>query len=252
MHLDIPYFWHATRYAFPQWLLLVMQDSGLFAVQRLPQVQALVYVHDWRVDNMTDPEQFKRFGGEFVIYPSGPSYPPKVYPATPRSAIFCDGSEVVHGTSTFRPEIEPHPFDKDKPSVMRWDGQESVWRLFEGEQPTEIAYSWQEVRASIAYRGWCFSDKEVMDHWDATEWSGDWELEDVMAILQRDLVNERKAISLEKWKQMDPYDQAMLLMKTYIQLPRPVMSKIGYNYCLYFAVLPDLGGLTQMVESLFC
>merc|ERR1719295_1709100 len=47
MHLDIPYFWHATRYAFPQWLLLVMQDSGLFAEHRLPQVQALLYVHDW-------------------------------------------------------------------------------------------------------------------------------------------------------------------------------------------------------------
>lgn len=71
MHLEIPYFWHATRYAFPQWLLVVMQDSGLFQTQRLPQVQALVYVHDWRVDNMSDPEQFKQFGGEFVFYPSG-------------------------------------------------------------------------------------------------------------------------------------------------------------------------------------
>lgn len=182
----------------------------------------------------------------------GPAYKPEVVPVPPRSAVFIDGSEMVHGTSTFRPEIEPYAFDKDKPSVMRWDKEGNVWRLYEGDEPTEMRYSWKEIRASIAYRGWCFSDKDVMDHWDPTEWSGDWELEDVMKVLERDLVNEKKVISLEKWQAMDPYDQAMLLIKTYIQLPRPVLATIGWNYCLVFATLPELGGLTQTMQNMIC
>merc|ERR1719445_582005 len=111
MHLDIPYFWHATRYAFPQWLLLVMQDSGLFVEHRLPQVQALLYVHDWN-ESAIDPDGLD-FGGEFVMYPKGPQYAPVAVPATPKSAVFCDGAELVHGTSTFRPSDTPFAFGKD-------------------------------------------------------------------------------------------------------------------------------------------
>lgn len=43
-HLDIPYFYGATRYQFPQWLLLVMQHSGLFKKRRLPQVKYYIYI----------------------------------------------------------------------------------------------------------------------------------------------------------------------------------------------------------------
>ena len=132
MHLDIPYFFGATRYEYPQWLLLVMQDSGLFQERRLPQVQALVYIHDWETPPFgTDEEGEKAFyeqkGGEFVVYPKGPDYKPVVIPAKPQTAVFCDGAEMVHGTSTFTPTFaterkmpQPIPLDKDLDNFMKF------------------------------------------------------------------------------------------------------------------------------------
>eukprot|EP00483_Globobulimina_turgida_P008647 UN08665 len=147
MHLDIPYFWPATRYSFPQWLLLVMQDSDIFKQQRLPQVQALVYVHDWKVANQTNTDLYRTFGGEFIVYPQGHQYKSLAIPATPKSAIFCDGSEMVHGTSTYKADIKPYQFDKDLATKMRFDKENNVWRLYVDQKATETVYSWQDIRA---------------------------------------------------------------------------------------------------------
>merc|ERR1712228_15773 len=251
MHLDIPYFWPATRYAFPQWLLLVMQDSGLFKQQRLPQVQALVYVHDWRVQNESDIAMYNEFGGQFILYPHGYEHAPEVIPAAPKSAIFCDGSELVHGTSTFRAEVKPYPFDKDKATKMRFDKSKNVWRLYVDDTATEIVYSWQDIRASIAYRGWCFGDEDVMSNWDPIEWSQDWTLDDIMNRLKNDLVNKKNVIGADKWDAMDAYDKGLLLIKTYIKLPKPALSRIPWNYCLIFTKFPDWT-IVKMIENLVC
>eukprot|EP01084_Bolivina_argentea_P005981 11314_1 len=143
-HLDIPYFFPATIYQFPQWLLLAMQDSDLFKQQRLPQVQALVYVHDWQLDkeivdssNEDDKameDGYRQFGGEFFSYIQGPDYKPAVVPASPRKAIFCDGSEMVHGTSIYKPEIAPIKLEKDLTNSMRFDKDNNVWRLYMDEK----------------------------------------------------------------------------------------------------------------------
>lgn len=98
-HLDIPYFHGASRYLFPQWLLLVMQDSGLFKDRRIPQVQALVYLHNWKDWNN---DNFESRHGEFVFWPKGVNYEAKPIVVKPRSAIFCDGSEAVHATATYK------------------------------------------------------------------------------------------------------------------------------------------------------
>merc|ERR1712013_394030 len=221
------------------------QDSGLFANQRLPQVQALLYVHDW------NDTALENFGGEFVVYPKGPQYAPVAIPATPKSAVFCDGAEMVHGTSTFRPDVAPFAFGKDVDSSVRWDSEIGAWRLMIDGEATEEVFSWSEIRASIAYRGWCFADEDLMKEWEPTEWSGDWTLQYVTNVLFEHLAKTKK-MDRAKLEEMDAYEAAMPLMETYIDLPKPALAKIPFNYCLLFAKVPALGGITSVVADLIC
>lgn len=41
-HVDAVYFWGATRFQVPQWLLAVMQYSGLFQKEFIDQIQVLI------------------------------------------------------------------------------------------------------------------------------------------------------------------------------------------------------------------
>src|SRR6185503_4304384 len=58
VHTDVPEFRGANRLAYPQWLMVVMHHSGLFA--------------DWRLPIATGVAWFSACGGgEFVFYPEG-------------------------------------------------------------------------------------------------------------------------------------------------------------------------------------
>jgi len=46
-HIDGVYFWGASRFQFPQWLLAVMKFSGLFEDRFVHQVQVVAYLHNW-------------------------------------------------------------------------------------------------------------------------------------------------------------------------------------------------------------
>lgn len=46
-HIDGAYFWGATRFQFPQWLLAAMVYSGLWKDRFVDQVQIVAYYHDW-------------------------------------------------------------------------------------------------------------------------------------------------------------------------------------------------------------
>ena len=69
MHYDLPWFrGGANRFNLPQWLLLAMAGSGLWDEELLPQVQGVAYLH------LNESLE----GGEFFLYPDGPSTTPKV------------------------------------------------------------------------------------------------------------------------------------------------------------------------------
>lgn len=119
LHLDAPYFWGATRFEFPQWLLATMAYSGLFQDRFVDQVQAVAYLHDWHTHTHTDTDKDTHAhaegeeGGEFVYFPNSThvlSVPP-LY----RSGTFVDGSKVVHAAKIYRPRSKaPHmPLDED-------------------------------------------------------------------------------------------------------------------------------------------
>merc|ERR1712070_270288 len=46
-HIDGAYFWGATRFQFPQWLLAAMTFSGLWKDRFVDQVQVVAYYHEW-------------------------------------------------------------------------------------------------------------------------------------------------------------------------------------------------------------
>ena len=48
-HIDAVYFDGASRFEYPQWLLAVMEFSGLFQDKFIDQVQVVGYLHDWNV-----------------------------------------------------------------------------------------------------------------------------------------------------------------------------------------------------------
>ena len=70
VHVDSPYFWGASRYHFPQWLLVCMVFSGLFQDIFVDQVQVVAYFHDWGT-NSSDLNSKSKKGGQFVYYING-------------------------------------------------------------------------------------------------------------------------------------------------------------------------------------
>ena len=94
-HHDAVYFKNATRHQFPLWLLTVMKESHLFESALLHQVQAIVYLGD---NNQS--------GGELYLYPDGVDHEVVLIPPTSRSAVLMDGTDVVHGTTVYQPDIQ--------------------------------------------------------------------------------------------------------------------------------------------------
>jgi len=57
-HIDAVYFWGATRFQFPQWLLAAMVFSDMWQEQFVDQVQVVAYYHQWSPDNVKGAGEF--------------------------------------------------------------------------------------------------------------------------------------------------------------------------------------------------
>ena len=66
------------------------------------------------------------------------------------------------------PNVEPFPFDKSNKYTFNWDKIVQKWRLYENGKPLNDTFDWNEVRASIPFRAWCFKTQEEADNWDPT------------------------------------------------------------------------------------
>jgi hypothetical protein len=94
MHWDVPWFWGATRFTIPQWLLVVMEQSGLFADLSVPQIQGVSWLHN--------SSALAGTGGEFFYYPNGVSGEQMAVQSLYNHAIIVDGCRVAHGTRRWR------------------------------------------------------------------------------------------------------------------------------------------------------
>lgn len=141
--------------------------------------------------------------------------------------------------------------DKDEETHLSWDDNKQAFRLYVNNIARNETYSWDEIRSSVAYRGWCFKSEKEMNDYDPYK-LGDLQLDDILNTLKQDLIS-RKRVSKEKLNRMTPYQFGQFLMDEYIQLPMPPKAIIPYNYCMAVSLIPQwvMGiGLVQSVVSL--
>ena len=228
IHYDTPFFNGATRYNFPKWLLIVMEHSKLFENRRIPQVQIVTYIH-----SNSDPNR----GGDFILYPNGITKHETLFQALPRRAIFADGSLYAHGTTILYPNTSNIiSLNKDNESYLKYIKELNVWRLhYNNNSNTYSDFKWNELRASIAMRAWCFNNKSDADSFDPHKLSNDFNMDDILHALKMD-ISSKLGKSMESLNAMKPFDLGMLMIQTYIKYPyKGIIFK--YNYCAVFKPL---------------
>lgn len=223
LHLDAPWFWGATRFQYPQWLLVAMVFSNLFSERFVDQVQIVGYLHD-RVYRSED-------GGDFIFYASNdPQY--SSVPSIPLSGLSVDGSKTVHAANTYRPSDSFPILSKDKDSILTYMGNDSWSLMVDGESLKD--YSSSDLRISIVYRARCFETKQDVVNYRLLARNNEaaLQLEDILHTFKLDLVKRGKLSGINQ--SMSKLDLAKLIMDTYIQYPLPSWKTaiFPYNYAL--------------------
>ena len=201
VHTDVPEFRGANRKRFPQWLLVVMHHSRLFDAWRMPIVTGVAWFSACQ-------------GGEFVFYPDGAGGPPATLPAKRNSAILLDTDSVFHGVDRVAAAGEMAPLRPGMQLVFDGDGR---WSIRDGE--TVVArYAWDELRFSVSWKAYCFTDAAERDAWRAH--SADLELDRILDTLVADLRTRGRLTG----DRPPPTDLALQLIDEYIRFPQPAQG----------------------------
>eukprot|EP01033_Poteriospumella_lacustris_P002562 gene2562-1860_t len=240
MHLDSPYFWGASRFNFPQWLLVAMVFSNLFQDKFVDQIQVVGYLHKWK-------EVAKSDGGEFVYYLNSGDIG-AVSPAY-RSGTFVDGSKVLHAAKIYRPHVKAPHMPKDQDCALRYLGDEQ-W-VVKCDDTIVGNYTTNDLRISIVYRARCFDNEEEARRYNDFQNNPDniMKLENILETFKQDLV-ANKGRSRESVDAMKPIDLAFTIMDTYIRYPLPPkeLAFFPWNYC----AVPLLYPWTAPLFDIFC
>ncbi len=170
VHTDVPEFRGLNRKLVPQWLLVVMHHSGLFDAYRLPIATGIAWFG-------------RSVGGDLVYWPDGPDGGPAHLEARHNTAAVLDTDSVFHG-------VEPvGPADAEPPrlgigSVLGAAPHGRV-ALSDGAGRTVRTYEWAELRFSVSWKAYCFTDEDERVTW--REHRDDLELATVLDALVADL-----------------------------------------------------------------
>lgn len=234
MHVDAPYFWGATRFQFPQWLLACMVFSNLFQDKFIDQVQVVAYLHRW-----TD---VSRRAGEFVYWDTEADEPKRI-PPTPRAGSAVDGSKTVHAAAVYQPNADLPYLDKSKDNRLTYKGSD-LWELTSNNLSLRN-YSTEDLRLTIVYRARCFRSQDEVQTFRQLSNKEAMSLESILQTFKEDLVRRRRA-SASQLDSMSRLDFAFLLLDEYIQYPWPPSSLVPYNYCAVMKLLPQLKPILQI------
>merc|ERR1712137_394436 len=204
LHVDGVYFWGATRFQFPQWLLAVMEYSGLFQEDFIDQIQVVGYFHSW---NPT-PEH----GGNFVYWDTSDPIPRSV-PPMPLAGSIVDGSKTVHAATVYQPQVKAPKCDKSAETKLVYVGNEE-WELYSDGNIVE-KYKTDDLRWTIVYRARCFASKEEVDRFYNLPESDIKKLEDVLDILEKDLISKGK---LDEKKELNRLDLAICYLMNILNI----------------------------------
>ena len=228
-HYDIPWFYGATRFHVPQWLLVVMEQSGLFQALRVPQIQGVAYLHSWEYRNVT--------GGGFYFLPQGNQGPVHIFPPGTNTAIVLDGSVVVHGTVTYRPDSpKPLPLLKKgtKYRLERKKTEPHQWGLYEGKDKELTVYETNDFRICLVWRARCFASEQEKEIWASD--TKKMTVPEILEILVGDLRRRKRLRETEPVP--SPLELALLLLDEYVVYPKRTPHFLSWNYCLASTAMP--------------
>jgi hypothetical protein len=198
VHTDVPEYRGMSRLTDPQWLLVAMHHSGLFARWRLPIVTAVAYFESCA-------------GGAFAFYPNGPDAPARTLPVRHNTAVLLDTDSVFHGVD--RVTEGPTPIPALVPGMrLTWEGDR--WRV--GADGEALArYTWGEVRFSVSWKAYCYADEAerrlVREHAD--------DLTRARAVEM--LVDDLRRRGRLNEALPDRRTLALLMIEEYIRFPEP-------------------------------
>ena len=243
LHLDAPYFFGASRFLFPQWLLVSMVFSNLFQNRFVDQVQVVGYLHKFDAAGR---------GGEFVAFTESADSSITV-PSVSFSGTAVDGSKIVHAARQYMPESPLPIINKDKNNKIVYMGG-GKWSLeADGEKIRD--YDTDDIRMTIVYRARCFANDTERQRFGIEQakaknlesYTDMLELEDVLTTFAEDLVKRGKVASVKEALSMKRLKFATLILDTYIRYPTNLDRAIPVNYCLVTKQVPALTSIFSLL-----
>jgi hypothetical protein len=202
LHTDVPEFRGVNRKMHPQWLLVAMRHSELFEDWRMPIATGVAWFHD------TD-------GGEFAFYPDGAEGSPVYHKVAYNTALLVDTDSVFHGVDRVAPSETEMP--ALKPGMQLTFEGDRRWSVRDGDQ-IFAEYPWDELRFSISWKAYCFTDEAERDAWRTH--TDDLDLDTTLATLVDDL-RERGRINGD----VPPSRElALMIIDEYIRFPPPTTA----------------------------
>lgn len=220
MHYDLPWFKNgANRFNLPQWLLLAMAGSGLWADEAMPQVQGVAYLHLNETIN----------GGSFFLYPDGPGGPVTSFPSNANTGSVLDGIKVIHGVNRFMPGRVAPNIGKRVAKLMLDEGSQDSWTLVNEDQEVLGQYNMNELRITLVWRSLCFESEEQRSKWNPK--STTFNAEDALQALEKDL--RKRGVLGEDQPRPEMLEFALMLIDEYIKYPIDNFENAWFplNYC---------------------
>jgi hypothetical protein len=197
VHTDVGEFRGCNRKVMPQWLIVAMHHSGMFEQWRMPIATAVSWYHD------SD-------GGEFAFWPDGAAGDPVALKVAYDTAIILDTDSVFHGVDRVAPSTpELAPL---RPGMTLDFAGDETWIVHDGDAEV-VRYAWDELRFSISWKAYCFTDEHEQATWRAH--ADDLTMERVVATFVDDL-RERGVVAGDP--EVGP-DLALTIIDTYIRFP---------------------------------
>ncbi|MBI2168820.1 MAG: hypothetical protein HYU28_04860, partial [Actinobacteria bacterium] len=198
VHTDVPEFRGANRKTTPQWLIVVMHHSGLFSEWQMPIATGICYFGGGE-------------GGELAYYPDGPGGDARVYRPRHNTGVMLDTDSVFHGVDRVRGDEAQLPLITAR-QRLGYAGDET-WEVSDADGETVAKYRTDEIRLSVSWKAYCFSDQAERDAWRAH--SDDLTLGTILDRLEADL-RQRGTLAGER-----PPDAAFgkMLIDAYIRFP---------------------------------
>ena len=196
VHTDVPEFRGVSRKTVPQWLLVVMHHSGLFAEYRLHLATGIAWFSDLE-------------GGALAYWPDGVDGPLVHHPIRANTALVLDTDSVFHGVDRVSP-VAADSMPPIRPGCGLY-AEGGRWVVRGPDEEVLAGYDWSELRLSVSWKAYCFASETERDTWRAH--ADDLTLDAILETLRAD-VSRRRDVVVERDAHL-----GLTLIDEYVRFP---------------------------------